>query len=288
MSSYIDPRFRPTLWPGTVVPTPPIRPFSRVEVDGDWILWPVGSSLGQDPVQLPDDFYLREMMEVPRDDLDAVAHLFRTHGKLFDLAHDDLDLQDDTPAAQLLEALPDPPGSGGPSDPFGVHRDAINLYLDKAQNAVKTLLATRRPGGLEELVEPDVTEAGMAALITYGAEPFASLEEYRDALVAWRIMDLKADMQAALGSFSIGLGELADRGPTIYSVSFLQMYNHLAEHAEFRRCGNETCGRSFVRQRGRAEYGQNRTTGVKYCSRACARAQAQRSLRRRRAGRSEQ
>ncbi|MFG1857590.1 hypothetical protein ACGFJT_37550 [Actinomadura geliboluensis] len=44
-------------------------------------------------------------------------------------------------------------------------------------------------------------------------------------------------------------------------MSFLQMYNHLAEHAEFRRCGNETCGRSFVRQRGHAGYGQNHTPG---------------------------
>jgi hypothetical protein len=95
-------------------------------------------------------------------------------------------------------------------------------------------------------------------------------------------------MQAALASFSVGLGELADRYPTIYSVSFLQMYNHLAENAEFRRCANETCRLSFVRQRGRAEFGQNRTTGVKYCSRECARAQAQRNLRRRRAGRDRQ
>jgi hypothetical protein len=38
------------------------------------------------------------------------------------------------------------------------------------------------------------------------------------------------------------------------------------------------CGKTFVRQRGRAEFGQHRTSGILYC----ARAQPQRQLRRRR------
>ncbi|MFD7645667.1 hypothetical protein ACFV4P_34045 [Kitasatospora sp. NPDC059795] len=65
-------------------------------------------------------------------------------------------------------------------------------------------------------------------------------------------------------------------------MAFLQLYNHLAEGSFVRRCGNANRGRNFVRQRGRAEYGQHRTSGVKYCSRECARAQAQRELRHRR------
>jgi hypothetical protein len=49
-------------------------------------------------------------------------------------------------------------------------------------------------------------------------------------------------------------------------------------------CHNERCNRLFVRQQGRAKQGQYRTTGVKYCSDYCARAQGQRELRKRKAG----
>lgn len=41
------------------------------------------------------------------------------------------------------------------------------------------------------------------------------------------------------------------------------------------------CGVQFVFQDGRATQGKNRTTGVIYCSKACANAQAQAEFRRR-------
>ena len=68
---------------------------------------------------------------------------------------------------------------------------------------------------------------------------------------------------------------------SLYGVCCLQLYNHIVEEAPYKECANETCRRLFVRQRGRAEHGQYRTIGVKYCSRDCARAQAQREHRRR-------
>ncbi|MCW3032515.1 MAG: hypothetical protein JWM60_860 [Solirubrobacterales bacterium] len=68
-----------------------------------------------------------------------------------------------------------------------------------------------------------------------------------------------------------------------YEICCLELFNHIVEQATYRRCANETCDRLFVRQRGRAEQGQYRMHGVKYCSTECARAQAQRQYRRRKA-----
>jgi hypothetical protein len=72
-----------------------------------------------------------------------------------------------------------------------------------------------------------------------------------------------------------------------YEVCCLELFNHIVEHATYRHCANETCSRLFVRQRGRAEHGQYRTRGVKYCSTECARAQAQRQYRRRKTKRDD-
>lgn len=68
----------------------------------------------------------------------------------------------------------------------------------------------------------------------------------------------------------------------LFEACALELFNHIAEDATYRTCANETCGRIFVRQQGRAQYGQNRTAGhLLYCSASCARAQAQRRYRRR-------
>jgi len=68
---------------------------------------------------------------------------------------------------------------------------------------------------------------------------------------------------------------------SLYSICCLEIFNHLLEQAHYRRCAKESCERVFVRHRGRSDAGQHKLTGgVKYCSNACARAEASRAYRR--------
>ncbi|MFJ6805706.1 hypothetical protein ACIQRK_06615 [Streptomyces anulatus] len=285
MAAYVDPRFRPTLWPGTPVPAPPLEPVTGVRVDGDWILWDL-----QDPravresAALPDDFYLRELLELDPDDLPALADWIGTYGMFCDFGTGLADADWGEDEQRHLEELAD--RGNGDTGGSGMHRDLLKIYIREAQEAVTTWLACCREGGLEELIAPEVTEARLARLRAGNAHRDdgwpQDLEVLSEYLLWDRLSQLRGAMQAALQPFSIGIGGLADRHPTIYSVAFLQLYNHMAEGATVRECANETCRRPFVRQRGRAEYGQYRTSGIKYCTRECARAQAQRELRRRR------
>lgn len=285
MAAYVDPRFRPTLWPGTPVPAPQLAPVEGVRVEGDWIVWDVQDpSAVRETTALPDDFYLRELLELDPDDLSTLATWIGSYGMFcwfgsgLDDANWSLEEQDE------LRELADRENehTGG----FGIHRDLFKIYIREAQEAITTWLACCREGGIDELIDPEVTEAELSRLRAQNAHRDdgwpQSLEVLREFLLWTRLSQLKGAMQAALKPFSIGIGSLADRHPTIYSVAFLQLYNHMAEGATVRQCANETCQRPFVRQRGRAEYGQHRTSGIKYCTRECARAQAQRELRRRR------
>ncbi|MFD8001173.1 hypothetical protein [Streptomyces mirabilis] len=167
-----------------------------------------------------------------------------------------------------------------------LHGELATLFVREALSAIATWLALQHEGGLDALVEPEVSEEELAqwrAENTHREEAWPrDLDHLRSLALEIRISDLEGELNAALKPFSIGIGILSDRYPTVLAVVFLQLYNHLAEDATIRECANEACRRNFVRQRGRAEYGQNRTSGIKYCTRECARAQAQHELRRRR------
>ena len=281
MSASIDvkygrPRFRPTVWPGTPIATPTLITVRGAEVVDDWILWPPQDPRSARKAELPADFYLRELMDLEIADLEAVADLIGRYG--FFCA---FQLEDLAEADKLnIEAIPqDPPGGNGIGN--GYHRDNVSLHIQVAQRVIEIWVASQAEDGLEEMVEEYVTDDAVAH-IRDDLPEHETLKDVQDLYIQDLLDDLEGTLNAALGKFSVGIGGLDSRMPTIYSVSFLQMWNHITEHASLRRCANEPCSNTFVRQRGRSEYGQHKTTGVKYCSRECARAQAQRELRRRR------
>jgi predicted RNA-binding Zn ribbon-like protein len=77
-------------------------------------------------------------------------------------------------------------------------------------------------------------------------------------------------------------------GVPLFLVCALELFNHIGEDVPYRTCTNPTCGRLFVRQEGRAQYGQYRSDGVIFCSARCASQTKQRTYRQRKKERKEE
>ncbi|WP_411108625.1 hypothetical protein [Streptomyces sp. c-19] len=259
-----------------------MSPLADARAEGEWIVWtPHLPSPGDRTVPLPEDFYLREFMDLDPADLDAIAAMMRTYGHLGgSVGSLSLDVEEHEHYTGLANRLHPERG------PFALHGELAALFVGQAQEAISTWVALGHEGGLDTLVEAETTEEELArwqAANSHKEELWPrDLDQMREELLALKVSDLGSALNSALKCFSIGLGSLEDRYPTILAVAFLQLYNHLAENATIRECADETCRRAFVRQPGRAAYGQNRTSGIKYCTRECARAQARREHRRRR------
>lgn len=102
---------------------------------------------------------------------------------------------------------------------------------------------------------------------------------------AWRLFVRELNKGTAFASVHLDLdGDIGhfDRARGLVTALCIQLHNLVVERVPPKFCGNETCGQAFVHQEGRAEYGQHRSKGVLYCSKSCARAQANRQYRRRR------
>ena len=98
------------------------------------------------------------------------------------------------------------------------------------------------------------------------------------------VTSLSTFLNPALTPFRVHLEPHDSRDlpqPNVYQAACLQFTNDIAEHMPYRHCANETCGKLFSRQLWRTESAHHRVNGVRYCSEKCARAQAQREVRRR-------
>lgn len=104
-------------------------------------------------------------------------------------------------------------------------------------------------------------------------------------LTAVRILNLSivglAPPRLELADLRSGSTLTEPLGSDLLTVLAGQILAHVSEGAPVRTCANETCGRLFRHQIGRAKFGQVHTKGVKYCTDSCARAAAQRAYRRR-------
>lgn len=263
-------RFRATPWPGGPLPVPQVtRAVLRLTADGDGVQYLQTAGA----VELPAELAVREVPRLAPDNQSALVAFMEQWGPLTAW-----------------------PGNPGALLPRREQQEFVGLEVfDDPRNDIAPIkLVSAHVRALQAVIEHwdsynnERDDAGVLR-----AWPSNGFNKPRSIGVAW---DWWTDhLNAALAPFRLQVivesddatGTLRhgwERPPvTAYSALALQVFNDVSTGTAWRHCANEPCRNLFVRQRGRADHDQNRSTGVKYCTSNCAKAQVQRELRRRRA-----
>jgi hypothetical protein len=286
--------FRTTAWPGTLPPVTQIETLGPHLLDGEMLRLDL-DAVAFRSVDIPDELYLRELGDLDLDDPSAILDFTNTYGRLGhthparrreltpESAHDD-------EAASIVEGqiirllgvtVPnertsdriewqDAVVSHPAVEQFGVSEKRIILdtgpqHLDTFRAwATAFRILTDIYGSYLGLQGDSSDVVNLTIVLTELLDPFSPTLQVR----------YESDLDTEFDPFE-------NVFPRLENVLALQMYRHIAAEDSYLRCENEPCGRLFVHQRGRARSGQFRGSGVKYCSKNCAKAQAQRGLRRR-------
>lgn len=254
LSRDVTARFRPTLWPGFVIPIPAVPRYKAVGLGpNDYLVFRVEAEARE----LPADFFLQELLGLDVSDREAVAGFLQEYGVL-SAPYDSqalLPLRFDRPP------LPEQSFAG-----LANHVLDAAAFLQTAQLLARHWMAYSQ--------DEDVAAVWPTRGQSAQAEQEAWLRFTRCINFGLRSMHVRVEVATETGVAGEPLLGL-------YSAICLQIANAMAEEATYRRCANEPCSKAFIRQRGRAEHGQFRTEGVMYCSKSCARAQSERERRRR-------
>jgi hypothetical protein len=300
-----------TVWPGTRVQAPTYAvPEVRLIGDDTLVFGPPPDASDIRTVTLTPDFYLREFLEFDAGDPQQVLAFCREWGPVGERSCEDLH-EYDRSAAQEADSELHEPWRNLVANPHSSSRPRIDLELGSqlgfgAFGMILQVHSVRRVAFYQaalanavalwrfisgELTAEDLMENWWTDDVGTGSLPSSWLRDGDSwQYVATRpelskaIFDLTHHLNPALLPFHVRLEPYvfgSDVRVNVYQAACLQLVNDIAERVPYRRCANERCGKLFTRQRDRGESDRYRSKGVRYCSSACARAQAQRAVRRR-------
>jgi hypothetical protein len=276
MEGTNEAQLRPTVWPGGPIPCPNVvRTDTRLATTHSRNI-PVIEYLFEDAneITIPDDFVLREIFDVNLTP-EGLSEFTGRWGSLTRWGKGRLDAipsgwvpQEVTRDIFLLE--PEIP-EDGPRTTWIIPVSTAALHV-RILRTLALQLAAFVAGGIETKFVTAWTSQGFPA-----PNKLSQSWLWFDSLLNAALLPYHAHVQFYPGGTLTG----AQPMPTLYQACALQLYNYISEAVPFAICANERCGKLFTRQRGRARYGHNRSTGVRFCSHSCAKAQGERERRRR-------
>jgi hypothetical protein len=213
------------------------------------------------PRELPDEWVLRALTDVDLEDDHAVVALLSDYGPIFGRVPADVaqSLWDDD-HLHLLEPIQ--AGCGG---------------IEDARWWLKTVRALAGTWGR--------TSRGEDPAGAWLAEGFSDAQENSLGLSdPWRrFTEALNDGLRPFYAQALIYNRAYQDPVDLYSAACQQIFNLIVEECDAHRCENQSCERIFVHQLGGSKYGQHRTKGLRFCTPACARAETQRTYRRRKA-----
>jgi len=279
-------RFRMTEWPGVLPNVRELEGFGPYHIDGDLLKLDFDAQMFTH--QIPDELYLRGLYELDLDSNEEILGFINTYGRL-----------------------------GHPSQRANRKDEQNQKRLDRE---LIRLLGVVVPKDSDlpwstwfSEIDADGTPLELPAFerVIFESEGLQHIETFKGWVLAFKrltrlhqkyqtgdatswemtklsnvLTDLLRPIHPAMwvhypGDTSPYPSLTEEQYPPLETALAIQIFNHVASGSVYHTCANETHGGLFVHQQGRAEAGQYRSVGVKYCSRACAAAQASRASRRR-------
>lgn len=265
------PRFRMTVWPSSVPPVSNVWGFAPYRLDGSLLKLDLDAQITAH--EIPNELYLRELVELDLDDVDQILAFVNSSGRLGHLKGHLL-ITFFGPEApwpsekQWDEWYAEIDGHPGFESLGDFEKELFQSsglqHIDTFRSwALAFRKATELIGGYQQGVADESEMEDLAIALTGLLEPFHPVVE----------VPHKPDL--------VRKWQPDKESPRLENILALQIFNHLSQGDTYHVCANETHQGLFVHQRGRAEHGQHRSEGVLYCSATCAKAQASREYRRR-------
>ena len=276
-------RFSTTQWPDRRLRVPSVLVTRITVIEGRGLAY---SARDEDvhSVELPDEFFLRELMDLDVRDLGAFIQFQREYGRLESQRHIDgiipIEYEEGPhghyPDSRSLARAGAPAALGRLRPPHrelsaagrGLRGGAgppgcrAGVALSERQDGLRSVAGELGERHVPRPKSPEDAVSHLSEVLNFGLMPFSPWVRFE--------------------GIPLGVGEgWQEPFEGLFGAVCIQLFNALLEVVPVSKCANENCKRFFQKQRGRAQspIDQRWTKSVEFCTAHCAQAHHARLLR---------